>query len=127
MKFLAALGDAAILITFAGVGRSSHHAQDNGAVLGTLGTAAPFLIGWFLAALAGGAYRDSAFAGQHASAVTVARGWVPGCLIGCGIRSATEGHLTPPSFVAIALGFNLVLLVAWRALLGAMVGRSPRD
>lgn len=117
VKMLAAVGDAAVLIAFAAIGRSSHHAGDGGPVLGTLGTAAPFLAGWFLAGILGGAYRDRAFATRGESVRAVLRSWLSGCLVGCGIRSATEHHLAPPSFVAIALTFNLALLLGWRAVL----------
>jgi Protein of unknown function (DUF3054) len=116
-KVLAAAGDATVLVAFAAIGRSSHDAGDGGPVLGTLGTAAPFLVGWFLAGIVGGTYRDRAFETQGESVRAVVRSWLSGCLIGCGIRSAIEHHLTPPSFVAIALAFNLALLLGWRAAL----------
>ena len=123
LKALAGSGDAIVILAFAVIGRSSHHAQDGGEILGVLGTATPFLIGWFLSALAGGAYRDRAFAGQRSSAFTTAGCWLAGCVIGCGLRSAIERHVTPLSFVAVALLFNGLFLTTWRTLLVAIVTR----
>jgi hypothetical protein len=123
---LSACGDAAVILLFAAIGRSSHHAAENGQILGAVGTAAPFLAGWFLSAFAFGGYRADALSSPGAAARRAARVWIPGGLIGCAVRSAIEGHITPAAFVAIALGFNLVLLAAWRAALTrALQGLRP--
>jgi hypothetical protein len=45
------------------------------------------------------------------------RTWIPGCFIGLIIRSIVEWHVTPITFVLIALIFNGVLLCAWHAAL----------
>lgn len=108
-----AIGDALILLLFAAIGRSSHH--QGGPVVETVLVALPFLIGWFSAAWAQGVYRPEAFSSAPAALAITARTWLAGGIIGLIIRSVAEHHLAPPTFVAIALGFNLVLLCAWHA------------
>jgi hypothetical protein len=125
-RTIAACGDTAVLLLFAAIGRSSHHAQDHGPVLGVLGTAAPFIAGWFAAAAVLGAFAGDALSSPGLAARRAARAWIPGALLGCAIRSAVEGHLTPISFVAIALGFNLILLTVWRTALAALIGGEQR-
>lgn len=112
----AATGDALAILAFAAIGRASHGEQA-GALLRTLGTALPFLIGWFAAALGTGAYTVLAFSSLRASLFHTARAWLLGGLIGLAIRSALEHRLVPASFAAIALSFNLVTLSLWRSIL----------
>lgn len=107
-----AAGDAVILLLFAAIGRTAHH--EGGAVVGTVEVALPFLIGWFAAAWAQGAYRVEAFSDVATSFTLTTRTWLAGGIIGLIIRSVVERHLAPFTFVLIALGFNLVLLCAWR-------------
>jgi hypothetical protein len=126
-RAIAACGDIAVLLLFAAIGRSSHHAQDHGPLLGVLGTAAPFIAGWFAAAALLGAFAEDALSSPGLAARRVARAWIPGGLLGCAIRSAIDGHLTPASFVAIVLGFNLILLAGWRAALAAITGGRQLD
>lgn len=114
MLRIAFLGDIVILLLFAGLGRSSHHEASG--VLATLGVAAPFLSGWFLAAIWTRPYAPPAFRSpRHAIAIAV-RTWLLGCAIGLLIRSLVEGHVTPLSFVLVALIFNGILICAWHAL-----------
>src|SRR5947209_15281380 len=54
-------GDLVLLLAFAFIGRWSHHELSAGALWGTLGTAAPFLIGWIVTAPVLGAYEPAPF------------------------------------------------------------------
>lgn len=117
---IAAIGEVIILLAFAAIGRASHNHQGQGPILGTLGTTAPFLIGWFAAAFGLGTYRASAFTGVVPAAILAARTWLAGGLIGLVLRSWLEHKLVPVSFVAVTMLFNGVLLTGWRALLAAV-------
>ncbi|MGI8968171.1 MAG: DUF3054 domain-containing protein [Chloroflexota bacterium] len=121
---IAAVGDAVILLAFAAIGRSNHGASDGGPIFGTLGTAAPFLIGWFLAALvAVSRHTDPLGRMGRALALTGAT-WLAGGIVGLIIHSLIEKHAAPLPFVIVALLFNLVWLALWHAVLVLVGGRS---
>jgi len=111
------VGDTTLLLLFAALGRANHGDQEGGAVLGVLGTAAPFLIGWYVAGTLLGAFSPTAFVTPKTSAWRTTRTWLAAGALGLLLRSALEHHLTPLPFVIIALGFNLVTLTGWRLLL----------
>jgi hypothetical protein len=118
---LAIFGDIAILLLFAAIGRSSHH--ESGGVPATIGVAAPFLAGWFLAAARTRPYAPAALRTSRTAVLVTLRTWLGGGIIGLIIRSIVEWHVTPLTFVIIALVFNGVLLCAWHA----AVARFPRS
>jgi len=111
------IGDTALLVIFTTIGRANHGDQEGGAVLGILGTAAPFLIGWYVAGTLLGAFSPTAFVTPKTSALRTARAWLAGGALGLLLRSTLEHRLTPLPFVFVALGFNLVTLTGWRLLL----------
>jgi hypothetical protein len=103
---LAALADAACIVAFAALGRASH--DEGGAVAGTLGVAAPFLIGGAVGWVAVRGWR------APASLATGAAAWAGALAVGMLLRNLAWDRGTAPSFVvvtAIALG---VLLLGWR-------------
>jgi hypothetical protein len=110
---LAILGDIVILLLFAAIGRSSHH--EAGDVPATIGVAAPFLAGWFLAAVRTRPYARAAFRLPRTAIAITLRTWLVGGIIGLIIRSIVEWHVTPLTFAVIALVFNGVLLCTWHA------------
>lgn len=114
---IAAMGDAVILLLFAAIGRASHGEQVAGAVMRMVGTAAPFLLGWFAIAPLLGVYAPRSFTSARSSMSHTGRAWIAGCLVGLAIRSALQHRIVPASFAAITLVFNLVLLLAWRSIL----------
>lgn len=111
---LAAAGDALIFLIFAVIGRASHGEAIGSAALRTVGTALPFLVGWFVAALAWKAYAANTLHSYRAGLTRVAVAWITGAIIALAIRSLLEHRIVPATFAAIALGFNLVLLLLWR-------------
>jgi hypothetical protein len=127
LRLIAAAGDATILLAFAAIGRASHREQGAELVPGVLGTAAPFLVGWYAAALLLGVYRADTFSSPRKSAFAAAYSWLPGGLIGLAIRSALEGHVVPVSFAIVALSFNLPLLLLWHAAIVLAAGREAPE
>lgn len=95
-------------------------------VLGVLGTAAPFLIGWYVSGALLGAFSPTAFLTPKASAWRTTIAWLTAGVLGLLLCSAIEHHLTPLPFVIIALGFNLVTLTGWRLLLTVYHQRKSR-
>lgn len=120
VRGVAALGDAIAFVLFAAAGEGAH--RDAGGLASTVKVAAPFAAGWFAAALPLGAFRAQAFRSHRFSLLSVARSWVAGCALAMTIRSAVEGHVMPPAFVAIAFAFNVVVLNLWRAFLVTATG-----
>jgi hypothetical protein len=127
LRAIAAVGDVAIILLFAAIGRASHHETASNPMLHTVGTAAPFLVGWVAGAMIGGAYSKDGLEGGKRGLIVVGRSWLLGGLIGLAIRSMLERRIVPVTFAAIALGFNLVLLLLWRWLLGRLPVNGERD
>src|SRR5436305_15247496 len=117
-RVTAAIGDGAAILLFAALGRAAHDEHGN-AILHVLGVAAPFLVGWYVAAILLGAYRAPVFQRLGIGLCQTAGAWFVGGIIGLTIRSLLEGRIVPFAFVLIALGFVMILLLVWR---GALVG-----
>lgn len=122
---LLAAGDAASLLLFAAIGRSSH--AETLMVLDVLSTAAPFLAAWAVAAPLAGAYGEAARGGDVRAALGAAvRAWAVAVPSGLALRSLSQGGRLPPlPFALVTLGATLVLLLGWRA--GAAAAAPKRD
>ena len=101
--------DVAILVAFAALGRRTHGEGDP--VGGTLMVAAPFAIGWLVAAAA--VRLDRA----PTSAARAIRAWAIGTPLGLLLRHTVFDRGVAPGFVVVALVFTLVTLVGWRLVL----------
>lgn len=111
-------GDAAALLLFAAIGRLSHHEPVSLGAL--LGTAWPFMAGWFASAALLGGYSKAAQGGKVGAAAGVAaKSWALGIPAGLLVRTATRGYIPDPAFIAVSMAANGVLLVGWRAALAA--------
>ena len=115
---LLAAGDAAALLLFAAVGRSSHGAADGGAAA-LFATASPFLLAWAAASPFLGAYSAAARDARGAAAGVrgAALSWAAAAPLGLALRSLLyHGGAPPPGpFVAVTLVSTAVLLLGWRA------------
>ncbi len=120
-----ALGDAVVFVIFSLVGRGNHHeASGAGALPDVLGTAAPFLVGWFLVAPLVGAYRHSALGPVRSALPRTALAWAVAGPVGLLLRAALLRRGIPLSFAIVALLFNLGALLAWRGIAAAMPWRG---
>jgi hypothetical protein len=121
-----ALGDALVFLVFSWIGRSSHREPVGvGALSAVVGTAAPFLVAWFLVAPLMGAYRATPGTSQRAMLGRTARTWMIAGPLGLLLRAAILRRGIPPSFALITLLTNLTLLLAWRELAGLAASRKP--
>ncbi len=109
-KIILAAGDVTVLTVFATIGRASHHEALS--VLDSLGTAAPFIIGWVAASTLLGGYSKSAI---ETPLKTAASAWITGIPAGLLVRSLLKGHLPETTFVAISMAFTGLFLVGWRS------------
>lgn len=107
------LGDLFVLILFASIGRASH--EEGLTVLGIVETAAPFVLGWFVATPFMGAYRDEAIEAPKRAVLLTARTWIVGIPLGLLFRAIYLRREIPVSFAIVTLLTTLVLLSLWRA------------
>lgn len=114
-----ALLDLALIVVFAAIGRRSH---DEGSALGgTLVVAAPFLIGYVIAAVAGRLDRDSRGV-RRGMAVAVGA-----AVLGLGLRGSVFDRGLAPAFVVVAVITITALLVGWRLIVARIAPRGTRD
>ena len=109
-RIILATGDVAALTIFATIGRASHH--ESLSLLDSLGTAAPFIIGWVGAPILLGGYTKSAVDSPRK---TAASAWITGIPSGLVIRSLLKGHVPETAFIAISMAFTGVFLIGWRS------------
>ena len=110
--------DAVAVLAFAAIGRASHDEGD-GAVLGVLGTAAPFLVGALVGALVARSWRTPL---SWRSGVFT---WVGAAGIGLALRFALYDRL-PLSFVLVTVVSLAVLVLGWRVVAHAVVRAGGR-
>jgi len=105
--FVLALGvDLLLLVAFAALGRNSH---DDGASAGdVLTTAAPFVIGYTISAIA--TRLDRAPLSISRAAVA----WAPGIALGLLLRVSLFGRGIAPAFIVVSIVTTAVLLIGWR-------------
>jgi len=111
------LVDLVLIVVFAAIGRRSH--EESGAIVGVLSTAAPFLIGYTVSALATRLDR---------APMSIARGviaWAPGIALGMVLRRLVFDRGTASSFVMVAFIATAVLLLGWRVI-ALIIGRARR-
>lgn len=113
-------GDAFTLLLFAWIGRASH--AEGLDVVETVETAAPFLLGWFIAAPLLGGYGSEATADVRSAVKATARSWIAGIPLGLLFRALYLRKGIPVSFAIVSMLTTLMLLSLWRA--GYIVARS---
>lgn len=114
------LGDFVVLLLFASIGRASH--EEGLTVLGIIETAAPFVLGWFVAAPFMGTFRDEATETPRRAVLMTARTWIVGIPLGLLFRAIYLRRGIPISFAIVTLLTTLILLSLWRA--GAAIVRK---
>ncbi|SHH57148.1 DUF3054 domain-containing protein [Halobaculum gomorrense] len=112
-----AVGDLLIIVAFIYVGTLRHGTvplppSGAGDVLALLTVAAPFLLGWVVAAPLIGAYSAGAVESAKASVPLAVRSWIPAAVIGLIIRA------TPIVDGGVAITFAVVMLVVGSVSLG---------
>ncbi len=126
-----AIGDALVFLVFAGVGRSSHHeASGFGALAAVVGTAVPFVLGWFLVAPVVGAYRRANLRSLGAMLGRTLLAWVAAWPVAMALRWIFAPRIAPRDFAIFALvvlATNAVFLGVWRGLFALVMGRRGAE
>ncbi len=114
-----ALGDVVALMLFIAVGLANHDMTEN-LVADVLRIGAPFLIGWFVAALAVGAYSPAFTLEPRTFMLRSALAWVIGIGLALLLRNTVFGEDWSLVFAIIAYVFNGLFLLGWRAVYARM-------
>lgn len=110
-----AVVDALSLATLIAVGLTSHGENPVTDPLGTLETAAPFVLGWFAVAVLAGVYADAVRTNPTRALRATALGWLGAANVGLILRSSPlfDGGAAWP-FNLVITGVGLAVLVSWR-------------
>lgn len=115
---LLAAVDAASLVIFAAIGKSSHGADGSLDPLAVLVTAFPFVVAWLgtspLTAVYSPDDRENSLAAS--TAVKVGRGWILAVPLGIALRGVIKGYVPPVPFIIVTLISTLVILAGARIL-----------
>jgi hypothetical protein len=119
---LAVLGDFAVFMVFAGLGRGQHgESRGPGEIVVT---GLPFFAAWIVVAALAGKYRANRRDTPADTARRTALTWLMAWPIALAIRAAVQHRGIPPSFDIVALIANGVLLCGWRVSLQAVTRRG---
>jgi hypothetical protein len=108
-----AAGDAAAFLVFAALGHRDH--GETSSVVSVVGTALPFIAGWFLVAPWAGAYNIGRGAPLKTVLVRTEVAWVCAWPVTLLIRAAALHRSIPLTFFVVTLLFNSVILLGWRS------------
>lgn len=109
------VGDILVFLIFSVLGRSSHdEASGFSAPLQVIGTAAPFMIGWFIVSPFFGLFKRKVVVAPKQMAWRTAVAWLIAWPIGLTIRSLYLKYFPPITFALITLVFNMFFLLIWR-------------
>ncbi|NJP05107.1 MAG: DUF3054 domain-containing protein [Chloroflexaceae bacterium] len=112
------IGDTISFLVFAALGRSSHGFTAGFTALPEIATtAAPFLLGWLLAAPFAGAYRALPASSNRltTSLRRTSLAWVLAWPLGLALRALYLQRGIPVSFAIVTFITNLLILNIWRA------------
>jgi hypothetical protein len=132
LQLVLVAGDIVSFLAFAALGRSSHgEAAGLSAFVEVAKTAAPFLLGWFLAAPFLGAYR---LADKPATpllqvvpfARRTALAWLAAWPLGLALRALFLWRGIPISFALVTFITNIIFLVGWRSIFAWLASRRLR-
>jgi hypothetical protein len=108
-----ALADLFCILLFVALGELQHYGVAGLARVPM--TAAPFVLGWALAAVALGLYGTAWLGSVRQAALRTAGAWVGAVAVGQAIRAtAFVPGDAAPAFVIVSLVVGLALLVPWR-------------
>ena len=118
-RFVPSLLDLVLIIVFAVIGRRSH--DEGTALVGTLTVAAPFLIGYAIAAVVGRLDRAPLSVSRAALVAVVA------VSLGLVLRGTVFDRGLAPAFVVVAFVTITALLVGWRLVVPRSASPGARN
>jgi hypothetical protein len=119
-RVLAAGVDAVCLALFVALGRASHDISSG--IAWYLTVLWPFLVGWFVVALALQLYRS-----PLDRWVILGCTWVAGCAIALGLRAAVTHRNTPIAFIIVTYIFIGLTTFGWRLFMYGLAWVRSRE
>jgi Protein of unknown function (DUF3054) len=117
-------GDVLAFLIFAAIGRASHNEAAGFTALAQVAeTAAPFAIGWFVAAPLIGAFRAEVVVRPRRMLARTALAWLLAWPLGLLLRALIRQTGIPFSFAIVTLITNLLILLGWRGVFTWLASR----
>ncbi len=124
---LLAVGDIAVFMLFAAIGRASHsEAAGFSAIAEVAQTAAPFALGWFVVAPWLGAFNADVTAYPRRMLGRTALAWLLALPVGLIVRALIIGRGSPFSFAIVTFITALLMLLCWRGAYAWWASRRAR-
>ncbi len=124
---LLAVGDVAVFMLFAAIGRASHsEAAGFSAIAEVAQTAAPFALGWFIVSPWFGAFSADVVTHPRRMLGRTALAWLLALPIGLIARALMIGRGSPISFAIVTFITALLMLLCWRGVYAWLASRRAR-
>ena len=120
-----AIGDISAFVVFAAIGRSNHN--EDGGLIDTLLTAAPFALSWILISPFLGAYSRQATSALSSLPLGILPSLAVSTISGLAIRAVIKGYTPPIIFAILTFIFPFILLCIWRAVYIKLVGTTSDE
>ena len=115
-----ALGDMLAIMSFAAIGRNNH--GEGLDVISIAGTAAPFILSWFLVSPFLGSFSRDATSTKGGAPVGLLAGWVVSMPLALSLRGLYKGEIPPTPFIIVSMIATLAILSIWRVLFVTLNG-----
>jgi hypothetical protein len=121
------LGDLAVFVMFALVGRETHASSDPNLIVNALPTLMPFVLIWLLVSVPMGVYRPHVYRLTPLSIIRTLAAWIVTGPIALYARALLLARTAiPVPFIIVTLGLNGVLLIAWHVFFAWWLKRAGR-
>lgn len=121
------LGDLAIFVMFALVGRETHASSDPNLIVNALPTLMPFVLIWLLISVPMGVYRPNVYRVTPLTIIRTLAAWIVAGPIALYARALLLARTAiPVPFIIVTMGLNGVLLLAWHVFFAWWLKRSGR-
>lgn len=120
-------GDVAIFVMFALVGRETHASGDPNLLINAQPTLLTFLLIWFLVATPMGVFRPTVYRFVPLAIIRTLAAWIVAGPVALYARALLLGRTAIPGpFIAVTMGLNGILLLAWHIFVAWWLKRSGR-
>ena len=125
--FILLLGDLAIFVMFALVGRETHASSDPNLIVNALPTLMPFVLIWLLVSVPMGVYRPKVYRFVPLTIIRTLAAWIVAGPIALYVRALLLARPSiPVPFIVVTMGLNGVLLLAWHVFFAWWLKRAGR-
>jgi len=121
------LGDLAVFVMFALVGRETHASSDPNLIVNALPTLMPFVLIWLLVSVPMGVYRSNVYRLTPLTIIRTLAAWIVTGPIALYVRALLLARTAiPVPFIIVTMGLNGVLLLAWHIFFAWWLKRADR-